>query len=81
MPRANSQAMQHHLRSISKAVATGKHGLVVMDRAGWHISKQLCWPHNISVLYLPAYSPELNPQEQLGQQLRRQLLSNRCFKD
>ena len=81
MPRANSQAMQHHLCSISKAVASGKHGVVVMDNAGWHISKQLYWPHNISVLYLPPYSPELNPQEQVGQQLRRQFLSNRCFKD
>ncbi len=30
---------------------------------------------------LPPYSPELNPVEQVWQQLRQRDLANRCFKD
>ena len=81
MPYANSEAMQYHLNSISEAIADDKHAVILMDRAGWHLSKELRWPKNISALHLPAYSPELNAQEQVGQQLRRQYLSNRCFRD
>lgn len=34
MPYADSQAMQCHLDEISKAVAIGAHGVVIMDGAG-----------------------------------------------
>jgi transposase len=37
-------------------------------------------PDNISLLYLPPYSPELNPVENIWQFLRQNLLSNRVFK-
>ena len=36
---------------------------------------------NLSILPLPPYSPELNPVEQLWQQLKQRYLSNRCFKN
>jgi len=39
--------------------------VLVLDRAGWHLSKALRAPENISLLHLPAYSPELNPVERL----------------
>ncbi|WP_445240191.1 transposase [Microcoleus vaginatus] len=39
--------------------------LLVMDRAGWHISERLVIPSGICVEYLPAYSPELQPAERL----------------
>jgi hypothetical protein len=63
LPEANTQAMQHHLDGIAQVVETGKHAVVVIDRAGWHMSKQLKCPGNLSLLPLPAYSPELNPVE------------------
>lgn len=80
MPEANTEAMQHHLDGIAQTVGTGKHAVLVTDRAAWHTSKQLNCPNNLSLLPLPPYSPELNPVEQLWQQLRDQFWSNRCFK-
>ena len=35
------------------------------DQAGWHIANDLRVPANITLLPLPAYSPELNPVERL----------------
>jgi transposase len=48
-------------------VPAGRHAVVVMDQAGWHSTKRLEIPNNISILHLPPYSPELNPQEQVWQ--------------
>jgi transposase len=50
-----------------------------VDRAGWHTAVQLPqWP-NLSLLPLPAGSPELTPPEQVWQQLRDRSLANRCY--
>ena len=70
MPNANTEAMQYHLDGIAQMVETGRHAVIVIDRAAWHMSKQLKCPDNLSLLPLPAYSPELNPVEQVWQQLR-----------
>jgi len=51
----------------------------VLDRAAWHTTLKLRNFENISLLPLPAASPELNPVEQVWQQLRDNWLANRCF--
>lgn len=79
MPYATTTAMQCHLEEISYHVEVGKHAVVVLDNAGWHISKELNIPCNISLLSLPPYSPELNPQEQVGRQMKHNDLANRTF--
>ena len=79
MPSANMEAMEIHLQMISDAVPVGRHALLVADGAAWHTSSKLNVPENISILPLPPYSPELNPVEQIWQQLRQNSLSNRCF--
>jgi transposase len=38
---------------------------IIMDGAGWHKSKSLEIPKNITIFFLPPYSPELNPVERL----------------
>lgn len=81
MPKANTEAMQHHLEVISDSVSADKHAVLVLDRAAWHLTGKLTIPKNISLLPLPPYSPELNPVEQVWQQLRQRYLSNRSFKD
>jgi len=50
-----------------------------MDGAGWHKSKDLQVPSNITILYLPPYSPELNPVERLWQHIKDNILSNRLY--
>ena len=51
-----------------------------MDRAGWHTKLALKVPSNVSILYLPPYSPELNLQENVWQHLRDTWLANRVFR-
>ena len=72
--------MQKHLDEIAKQIEPGNHAVVVFDRAAWHTTKKLCLPKNISLLPLPAASPELNPAEQVWQVLRDRYLGNRSFK-
>jgi transposase len=81
MPYADTSATETHLKIISQQVLEGRHALIIVDRAAWHTTPKLHVPENISLLPLPPYSPELNPTEQVWEQLRRNSLSNRCFKN
>ena len=72
--------MTAHLAEISAAVAPGAHAVVILDQAGWHMSKALVVPDNITLLPLPPRSPELNPVENVWQYLRENWLSNRVFR-
>lgn len=81
LPAVNSEAMKIHLQHISAQVQEGKHAVVILDRAAWHTTKKVKGFTNITLLPLPAASPELNPVEQLWQQLRDRSLSNRSYKD
>jgi transposase len=42
-----------------------KHIVLVLDRAGWHTSIHLRVPDHVHLLFLPPYSPELQPAEHL----------------
>ena len=72
--------MTLHLAEISTAVNPRAHAVVLLDQAGWHGSKLLEIPDNITLLPLPPRSPELNPVENVWQFLRDNWLSNRVFK-
>ncbi len=80
MPAIGMDCMQYHLDEISKNIEPGNHAVVIFDRAAWHTTKKLRLPKNLSLLPLPAASPELNPTEQVWQVLRDRYLANRCFK-
>ena len=79
LPLANTQGMIEHLKLIAKATPKGRQALVIMDRAGWHMTKAIKCFDNITLLALPPYSPELNPVEQLWQHIKQRYLSNRVF--
>jgi transposase len=79
MPYANTEAMNRHLAEIAKAVSPSAHALLVLDGAGWHSTKELVVPPNLTLLQLPPYSPELNPVENVWQFLRQNRLANRLF--
>ena len=81
LPLANTEAMQMHIDEISKYVENGRHGVIVVDKAAWHTTEKLRLPNNISLLPLPATSPELNPVEQVWLWIRQHILANRVFKD
>src|SRR5260221_10781377 len=70
------------LAEISRNVTPGSHAVLLLDGAGWHqTGGKLNVPANISLLKLPAYSPELNPVENIWQYLRQNQLSNRIFEN
>lgn len=77
--------MNQHLAWISAHVRESPGGdlvdvVLVLDRAGWHVSPKVKWPENIRPLFLPSYSPELNPVERLWHWLRSHRLSNRVYR-
>ena len=65
LPRCDTQAMSLHLAEVSQAVAPAAHGVLLMDRAGWHCTKDLVVPDNLTLVLLPARAPELNPVENI----------------
>jgi transposase len=70
LPFADTVAMQLHLDEISRHVAKGAHAVLLLDRAGWHTTGKLNMPKNITPIFLPSRSPELNPVENIWQYLR-----------
>ena len=61
-------------------MAPEAHAVVLMDKAGWHTAGDLAVPENLSLVFLPPYSPELNPIERLWLHLRDNRLSHRVFR-
>jgi hypothetical protein len=53
--------------------------VMILDGASSHRAKDLGVPHNIRLVPLPAYAPELNPQEHIWDDLREKEFPNRVF--
>ena len=77
MPIADTMPL--HLAEISRAVVTGAHAVILMDQAAWHTTAALNIPKNLSLIFIPPKSPELNPVENIWQYLRQTWLANRIF--
>ena len=71
--------MNLHLVEISKQVAAGAHAVLLLDGAGHHQEAALELPPNMTLLPLPAYSPELNPAENIWAYLRANKLANTVY--
>jgi hypothetical protein len=78
LPHADTPAM-----SLCLAEVAGRHPhehiLMFMDRAGWRQAQALVVPANITVDWLPPYSPQCNPQELVWREVRRQPFGNHDF--
>ena len=53
--------------------------VMVVDGAGWHRSMAFVPPTNLQLHFLPPYSPELNPQEHVWDELREKYFHNQAF--
>jgi transposase len=78
LPWANTEAMSLFLEELSRRYPD-EYILMFMDQAGWHKGKSLRIPSNIELAFLPPYSPELNPQEQIWDELREKYFGNKLF--
>ena len=54
--------------------------LLVLDGAPNHRCGDLAAPGNITLLYLPPYSPEINPKENLWDEIREKIFKNYALK-
>jgi transposase len=79
VPEANADMMNLHLDAIAKAVDPGAHAAVLLDGAGYHRSRCLRVPGNITLIPLPRYAPELNSAENIWEYLRKNKLANTVF--
>ena len=84
MPFCDTEAMQaRHLGEISRGAGPldppGAHAVLILDQAGWPLSKDLVAPGHIT-LPPPPRPPELNPVENVRRFLRDNRLSNRVFR-
>ena len=76
--KMNTASMSKFLKQISKTY-TQNFNVMVLDGAPSHKGKELKVPKNMALVFLPPYSPELNPVEQLWNLLRRDYFANRVF--
>lgn len=79
-PAMNTELMGTFLAQVS-AAHPGDFIVMVVDGASSHVAKALVVPENIRLHRLPGYSPELNPQEHLWDEIREKEFPNRVFSD
>jgi len=80
LPWVSAQTMSLFMAEVAQRHAE-EFALMVMDQAGWHLAGELVVPTNMRRLFLPAYSPELNPAQRLWEALREQYFANHFFFD
>jgi transposase len=78
LPKVNTICMNIFLKEMAERLK-GAPTIIVMDGAGWHKSKDLKIPDNISIIYLPPYSPELNPVERLWLHIKQRTIKNKIY--
>jgi transposase len=72
LPYLNSRAFQRWLEGFAAAFPESLNVLVLDNGAG-HKAKAVRWPSNVVPVFLPPYSPELNPLERLWRDLKDKL--------
>lgn len=80
LPTVSITLFSQALTEFAAAVGAGpEHWIVlVVDQAGWHTSRQVQVPEGLVLVFLPPYSPELQPAERLWP-LTNEPLVNRPF--
>ena len=70
--RLNSACFQVYLDSFARAFPYSQN-VMVLDNGSFHKAKRLVIPANVRLVFLPPYSPELNPVERVWQHLKNAL--------
>lgn len=77
MPNCNAAGFQVFLDEFS-LINPDEFKVMVLDNGAFHKAKSLIIPANIALLFLPPYSPELNPAEKIWAGFKR-TFTNRLF--
>lgn len=70
MPNCNADNFQIFLDELSKKYEH-IYNVITLDNGAFHKAKSLVIPENIGLIFLPPYSPELNPAENMWAMLKR----------
>jgi len=73
-----SRLMNNFLQLLSDSFPDD-HIVVCLDRASWHDSQYTIVPNNMTLIPIPAYTPEMNPIEQLWREIRTRGFHNKYF--
>lgn len=79
-PKMNTEQMKGFLLQVSQS-HPDEFIVMVVDGASSHKAKELSVPENIRLLSLPGYSPELNPEEHIWDELREKAFPNAVLDD
>lgn len=74
---SDTNFMQAFLNNFARTLGRGVHALLVLDNAPWHTTAFLKVPSNITLHFLPPYSPDLNPVENLWDFIKDNYLCNK----
>ena len=77
LPRLTADCFQLFINQLSVAYPDSLN-IVVLDNGRFHRAKSLCIPENVVFIFLPPYSPELNPIERLWQDIKDDLPLKTC---
>lgn len=77
-PSCNTKCMNLFLQNLSQEFSED-YILLVCDGARWHSAKNMIVPKNIEILHIPPYTPEMNPIEQIWEELREKGFRNEVF--
>ena len=77
LPKCNIETFQVFLDQMAKE-EPDELKIMVLDNGALHKAKPLIIPSYIVLLFLPPYSPELNPAEECGLNLKGPLQTG-CF--
>lgn len=78
MPNVNSECFNIYLEEFSKFLGN-REVIFVLDGASWHQAQRIKKPSNIEFVFLPPYSPELNPVERFWQYIKNNTIKNKLF--
>ncbi len=78
MPYCNTECTSIFLEELSKQYPNDII-LLCCDGAAWHKAGSLEVPDNIELFFIPPYTPEMNPIEQIWKELRKMGFRNEVF--
>lgn len=78
LPKCNSDWFQLYLDEFSLQ-DPDEFKILFLDNGAFHKAKELDIPHNIQLLFIPPYSPELNPAEKMWRYFKDRI-ANEVFK-